>query len=96
NRYVTDETFTKRFVRGGKERAEHREEYQEKGEENRKDGEVLLRYKTRRIMKHVTARPIEELEPAIWRAVMDHITVYEDGRLQIKFYDGTEFEVATE
>ena len=24
------------------------------------------------------------------------ITVFEDGRLQIKFYDGTEFEVETE
>ena len=29
-------------------------------------------------------------------AVMDYITVFEDGRLQIKFYDGTEFEVETE
>lgn len=76
--------------------AEHREEYQEKWEENIKDEDVLLRYKTRLLMKHVAARPIEEFEPALMMAVMDHITVYEDGRLQIKFYDGTEFEVATE
>lgn len=96
NRYVTDETFTKLFVMGWNEMAEHREEYQEKWEENIKDEDVLLRYKTRLLMKHVAARPIEEFEPALMMAVMDHITVYEDGRLQIKFYDGTEFEVATE
>ena len=29
-------------------------------------------------------------------AVMDHVTVFEDGRLKIRFYDGTEFEVETE
>lgn len=28
--------------------------------------------------------------------VMDHITVYEDGGLKIRFYDETEFEVTTE
>lgn len=28
--------------------------------------------------------------------IMDHITVYEDGGLKIRFYDETEFEVTTE
>ena len=37
-----------------------------------------------------------DFELELMLAVMDHITVFEDGRLQIKFYDGTEFEVETE
>ncbi len=47
-------------------------------------------------MKHVATGEIKEFEPELMMAVMDHITVFEDGRLQIKFYDGTEFEVETE
>lgn len=96
NRYVTDDTFTKLFIMGWNEIAGHQEEYQEKWEANIKGEDVLLRYKTRLLMKHAAAGTIEEFDPALMMAVMDHITVYEDGRLQIKFYDGTEFEVATE
>ena len=48
------------------------------------------------MIKHITAGAIEEFDPVLMMAVMDHITVFEDGRLQILFYDGTEFEVATE
>ena len=47
-------------------------------------------------MQQVAAGPIKEFNPELMMAVMDYITVFEDGRLQIKFYDGTEFEVATE
>lgn len=61
-----------------------------------KSDDVLLRYKTRLLMKHAEAGVIEEFDPALMMAVMDHITVYEDGRLKIRFYDETEFEVATE
>ena len=96
NRYVTDDTFTKLFIMGWNEIVEHQEEYQEKWEANIKGEDVLLRYKTRLLMKHVAAGAIAEFDPALMMAVMAHITVSEDGRLQIKFYDGTEFEVATE
>ena len=81
---------------GWNEIAGHQEEYQEKWEANIKSEDVLLRYKTRLLMKRAAAGVIEKFDPALMMAVMDHITVYEDGRLQIKFYDGTEFEVATE
>lgn len=49
-------------------------------------------------MKHAEAGTINEFDSALMMAVMDHITVFEDGRrrLKIRFYDGTEFEVATE
>ena len=47
-------------------------------------------------MKHAVARVIEEFDSAFMMSVMDHITVFEDGRLQIKFYDGKEFDIATE
>ena len=75
---------------------EHPEDYQEKWEANIKSDDVLLRYKTRLLMKHVEVGPIKEFDPELMMAVMDHITVFEDGRLKIKFYDGMEFEVATE
>ena len=39
---------------------------------------------------------IEEFDPALMMAIVDHFTVHEDGRLQIRYHDGTEFEVATE
>ena len=96
NRYVTDDTFTKLFIMSWNEIVEHQVDYQEKWEANIKGEDVLLRYKTRLLMKHAAAGTIEEFDPALMMAVMDNITVYEDGRLQIKFYDGTEFEVATE
>ena len=47
-------------------------------------------------MQHAGAGEIKEFDAALMMAVMDHIIVFEDGRLQIKFYDGTEFEIATE
>lgn len=47
-------------------------------------------------MQHAAAGPIEEFKPDLMMMVVDYITVFEDGRLQIKFYDGTEFEIATE
>ena len=96
NRYVTDETFTKLFVMSWNEIAEHPEDYQETWDANIKSDDVLLRYKTRLLMKHAVAGTIKEFNPELMMAVMDHITVYEDGRLQIRFYDETEFEVATE
>ena len=96
NRYVTDETFTKLFVMSWNEIVEHQADYQERWQENIKGDDVLLRYKTKLVMKHAAAGPIKEFDPELMMAVMDHITVYEDGRLKIRFYDGTEFEVATE
>ena len=39
---------------------------------------------------------IKEFDSALMMAVMDHITVYENGRLKIRFYNETEFEVTTE
>lgn len=96
NRYVTEETFKKLFVMSWNEIVLHKEEYQEHWQGNIKSDDGLLRYKTRLLMKHVAAGAIKEFEPELMMAVMDHITVFEDGRLQIKFYDGTELEVETE
>ena len=96
NRYVTDETFTKLFVMSWNEIIEHLEDYPEKWEANIKSDDVLLRYKTRLLMKHAATGPIKDFDSALMMAMMDHITVYEDGRLKIRFYDETEFEVATE
>ena len=51
---------------------------------------------TRLLMQHAAAGTKKEFDLELMLAVMDHITVFEDGRLQIKFYDGTELEVETE
>jgi DNA invertase Pin-like site-specific DNA recombinase len=96
NRYVTEETFKKLFVMSWNEMVVHQEEYKEHWNENIKSEDVLLRYKTRLLMKHVAAGEIKDFEPELMMVVMDHITVFEDGRLQIKFYDETEFGVETE
>lgn len=96
NRYVTDETFKKLFVMSWNEIVEKKTNYQESWQDNIKGDDVLLRYKTKLVMKQAAAGPIKEFDPELMMSVMDHITVYEDGRLQIRFYDETEFEVATE
>lgn len=96
NRYVTDETFKKLFVMSWNEIVEKQTNYQESWQDNIKGDDVLLRYKTRLVMQHAAAGTINEFDLELMLAVMDHITVFEDGRLQVKFYDGTEFEVETE
>lgn len=88
--------FTKLFVMSWNEIVVHQADYQERWQENITSDDVLLRYKTRLLMKHAAAGPIKEFNPELMMAVMDHITVYEDGRLKIRFYDETEFEVRTE
>ena len=47
-------------------------------------------------MRTAAAGPIRGFDSELMRIVMDIITVHEDGRLQIRFYDGTEFELAAE
>ena len=96
NRYVTEESLMKLFVMSWTEIAGHLEDYKEKWQENIASEDVLLRYKTRLLMQYAGAGEVKEFDAALMMAVMDHITVFEDGRLQIKFYDGTEFEIATE
>ena len=75
---------------------DHQADYQERWQENIRGDDVLLRYKTRLLMQHAAAGSKKEFDLELMLAVMDHITVFEDGRLQIKFYDGTELEVETE
>lgn len=96
NRYVTDEIFTKLFVMSWNEIVEHQADYQERWHKNIKGDDVLLRYKTKLVMKHAEAGTINEFDSALMMAVMDHVIVFEDGRFKIRFYDGTEFEVETE
>lgn len=81
---------------GGNEIAAHYNDYQEFWKANLENDDILLRYKTRLIMKKAGAGPIKEFDPELMMAVMDYVTVFEDGRLQIKFYDGTQFEIETE
>ena len=96
NRYVTEESLIKLFTMSWDEIVEHQEDYQEIWKANIQGDDILLRYKTRLLMQQVAAGAIEEFKPDLMMMVMDCITVFEDGRLQIRFYDGTQFEIATE
>lgn len=75
---------------------ENQEEYHEHWQKNIDGEDKVLRYKTKLIMQQMEKGVIEEFEPDLMLMVMDYITVFEDGRLQIKFYDGIVFEVETE
>lgn len=81
---------------GWNEMAENFGDYQEFWNSNIESEDALLRYKTRLIMKKASDGPIKEFDPELMMAVMDFATVFEDGRLQIRFYDGTQFEIETE
>jgi DNA invertase Pin-like site-specific DNA recombinase len=96
NRYVAEESLKKLFVISWNEIVEHQEDYKETWQKNIAGDDVLLRYKTGLLMEKAGAGDIGEFDAGLMMAVMDHITVFEDGRLQIRFYNGTEFEVATE
>lgn len=76
--------------------AEHQKEYEKLWKANIQGDDVLLSYKTGLLKNRAAKGPIKYFDAELMISVMDHITVFEDGRLTIKFYDGTEFEVATE
>lgn len=76
NRYVTDETSTKLFVMSWNEIVEHQADYQERWQENIKGDDVLLRYKTKLVMKHAAAVTINEFDSTLMMVVMDHVTVF--------------------
>lgn len=96
NRYTTEESMEKLFLMGWNEIAGNREEYEALWQKNMESQDALLRYKTSLIQKKATEGPIKEFDATLMIAVMDYIKVFEEGRLQIRFYDGTEFECETE
>ncbi|RHV83725.1 hypothetical protein DXA97_19140 [Clostridium sp. OF09-36] len=75
---------------------ENQKSYKEAWDENLRSDDPLLKYKTKLLMRTAAAGPIRGFDSELMRIVMDIITVHEDGRLQIRFYDGTEFELAAE
>lgn len=96
NRYVKEDAFKKLFVISWNKIVENQEEYQEHWQKNIEGEDKILRFKTKLIMQQVLKGVIEDFVPDLMLMVMDYITVFEDGRLQIKFYDETVFEVETE
>ena len=96
NRYVLEESLFKLFMMGWNNIAENPKEYESRWEKNMKSDSELLRYKTRQIMEAANNGPIKEFDPWLMIRVMDIITVYESGKLKIRFYDGTEFICETE
>ena len=70
--------------------------FKELWDKNENGDNPLLRYQTRLIREAALKGRIEEFDPALMMAIVDYFTVHEDGSLQIRYHDGTEFEVATE
>lgn len=81
---------------GWNEIVNHESEYRAGWKQNLEGEDLLRRYKTKQLMEKVADGTIEKFDGELMIMVMDHIMVFEDGRLQIKFYDGTVFEVATD
>jgi hypothetical protein len=71
-------------------------EYKQKWDDNIQGEDSLLAHKTKLLRQYALKGMISDFDSEIMIAVMDIITVNEDGRLQIKFYDGTAFECETE
>lgn len=96
NRYAAEEAFFKLFIMRWNEIVKSKDYMKEKWDRNIAEGDALTRYKTRLIMKAVAKGTISEFDAELMWKVMDHITIYENGTLRIRFYDGTEYEVSTE
>ena len=96
NRYVAEEAFIKLFIMSFNEIVDTIDSFKELWDKNENGDNPLLRYQTRLIREAALKGRIEEFDPALMMAIVDHFTVHEDGRLQIRYHDGTEFEVATE
>lgn len=84
------------FVMSWNQIVENQKSYKEAWDENLRSDDSRLKYKTRLLMRTAATGPIREFDSELMRMVMDIITVHEDGRLQIRFYDGTEFELTAE
>jgi hypothetical protein len=89
NRYVTEERLKKLFVMSWNEIVEHHEDYKATWHKNIEGEHVLLRYKIRLLMKKEGDGVIKAFDAELMMSVMDYIMVFEDGRLQIRFYDVT-------
>ena len=96
NRYVLEEALIKLFIMSWNEIAGNYDEYKDFWKKNLKEGDELLRYKTKQIMAAAKKGKIKELDGEFMIMVMDYIKVFESGKLVIRFYDGTEFECETE
>ena len=97
NRYVMEEAFRKLFIMSWNEIVKNQEDYNEHWQESLHSDDLLLRFKTKLLMKQVNkAGTLKQFNPELMLAVMDNIIVYEDGKLKIKYYDDSEFEVETE
>lgn len=96
NRYVTEESFIKLFMMSWNEIVSNKQDYKESRNKILAGDDILKKYKTKLIMEATDKGLIEEFDPDLMMAVVDYMTVFEDGRLRILFHDGTEFEVATE
>ena len=94
--YIYEEALMKFFVMSWNQIVENQKSYKEAWDENLRSDDPLLKYKTRLLMRTAATGPIREFDSELMRMVMDIITVHEDGRLQIRFYDGTEFELTAE
>ena len=94
--YIYEEALIKFFVMSWNQIVENQKSYKEAWDEKLRSDDPLLKYKTRLLMRTAAAGPIREFDSELMRMVMDIITVHEDGRLQIRFYDGTEFELTAE
>ena len=93
---MLEEALIKLFIMSWNEIAGNYDEYKDFWKKNLKEGDELLRYKTKQIMAAAKKGKIKELDGELMIMAMDYIKIFESGRLVIRSYDGTEFECETE
>lgn len=91
-----EDALVKLFMMSWNEIAGNDGDYKELWDKNLEEGSELLRIKTEQLMTAAKKGKTEELDADLVIMVLDHIKVYESGRLTIRFFDGTEFECETE
>lgn len=96
NRYVLESAFINLFIMSWNAIVRSIDEYSEKWRKNIEGEDELLRHKTKLIMAEAAKGEIKEISSVLIMKVLDYITVFENGNLRIKFFDGTEFECETE
>lgn len=93
NRHLDEDTITKVYIIAWNELVRNKEGLKAKWEKIIEGEDVLLKYKTKQIIKLVEIMsPLEEVDIDLMLKTLDIVRVYEDGRVVIKFYDGTEME----
>ena len=94
NRHVEEETLEKAFITAWNSVIDDIENYREKWLKQIESEDIWVREKAKQFLE-IADREIEAIEEFnidLMLRVLECIEVFEDGRLKVRFYDGSEVE----